>query len=153
MFVGGFLWRLPLLFASLFVVTSSCLRFLGLFRCLGCLEEASPIGLSLFLLICLLFTPQHILSFVILFVCWFPVDRLLLLRDRKSVSSCKLVWCDLVFLWRTEGERCPSVLVIKSGGPITFDSRSGVNSWDQVRFWAFYGFFRWIRGRGVVEAT
>ena len=124
--------------------------FLG---CLGFLEEASPVELSLFLLICLLFSPQHIMSFVILFVCWLSVGRLLLLRDRESVSSCKLVWRDLVFLWCTEGEGCPSVLVLKSGGPITFDSRLGVSSLDQVWFWAFYGFFRWIGGREVVEAA
>jgi len=90
-FVRGFLWRLPLLSGSLFVVASSCLLFLGLLRCLGCLEVTGPVELSLFLLICLLFTPQRILLFVILFVCWFPVGRLLLLRDRESVSSCKLV--------------------------------------------------------------
>jgi hypothetical protein len=28
-------------------------------------------------------------------------------------------------------------LVLKSGGPITFDSRSGVSSLTQVGFWAF----------------
>jgi len=39
-FVGGdFFWRQPLLFGSLFVVTSSCLHFLGLLRCLRCLER------------------------------------------------------------------------------------------------------------------
>jgi len=122
--------------------------FLGLLRCL---EEPGPIELSLFLLICLLFTPPHIMSFVILFVCWFSVGRLLLLRDRESVSRCNLVWRDFVFLLCTGGEGRPSILVLKFGGPITFDSRSGVSSLDQVWFWAFYGFFRWIRGREVVE--
>ena len=69
MFVGGVLfWRLPLLLDSLFVITSSCLRFLRLLRCLECLEEAGPIELSLLLLICLLFALPHITSFVILFV-------------------------------------------------------------------------------------
>ena len=98
---GDFFWRLPLLLRFLFVVPSSCLRFLGLLRCL---EEVGPVVLSFFLLICLLFAPSHIMSFVILFVCWLLVSRLLLLRDRESVSSCNLVWCDLMFLWCTEGE-------------------------------------------------
>ncbi|RHN54983.1 hypothetical protein MtrunA17_Chr5g0412811 [Medicago truncatula] len=93
------------------------------------------------------------MSFVILFVCWFLGAPLLLLRDRESVSSCKLVWRDLVFLWCIEGEGCPSVLVLKSGGLITFGSRLGVSSLEQVWFWAFYGFFRWIGGREVVEAA
>ena len=50
-------------------------------------------------------------------------------------------------------EGCPSDLTLKSGGPITFDSRSGVSSLAQVRFWVFYGFFRWIGGREVVETN
>ena len=73
-----------------------------------------------------------------------------MLRDQESVSSCNLVRRDLVFLWCTKGEGSPSDLVLKSGGVITFDSRSRVNSLDQVWFWAFYGFFRWIGGREVV---
>jgi len=72
----------------------------------------------------------------------FPMGRLLLLRDRESVSSCNLVWCDLVFLWCIGGEGCPSDLTSKSGRPITFDSRSEVSSLAHVRFWAFYDFFR-----------
>jgi hypothetical protein len=45
-------------------------------------------------------------------------------------------------------------LVLKSGGPITFDSRSGVSSLAQVGFWAFvFVLFRWIGGRKVVEAA
>ena len=32
-------------------------------------------------------------------------------------------------------------MVLKIGGPITFDLRSGVSYLDQVWFWAFYGFF------------
>jgi len=124
----------------------------GLLRCLGCLEGAVPIELSLFLLIYLLFAPLLVMSFVLLFVCWFPVGRLLLLRDRESVSSCILVWLDMVFLWCTGGEGCPYDLVLKSGGPITFVSRSGVSSLVQVLFWALLVFFRWIEGREVVEA-
>lgn len=46
----------------------------------------------------------------------------------ESVSSCILVLLDLVFLWYTGGEGCPSDLVIKSGGPITFVLRSEVSS-------------------------
>jgi len=98
----------------------------GLFGLLRCLEEADPVELSIFFLICLLLPPL-VLSFVLLFVCWFPVGRLLLLRDRESESSCNLVWRDLVFLWCIEVEGCPPDLVLKSGGPITFDSRSGVS--------------------------
>jgi hypothetical protein len=60
------------------------------------------------------------------------VGRLILLQDRESVSNCNFVWRDLVFLWCTGSEGCPSDLVIKSGGPITFDSRSGVSSLAQV---------------------
>jgi len=42
-----------------------------------------------------------------------------------------------VFLWCTGGEGCPSDLVLKSGGPITFDSISGVSALAQVWFWLF----------------
>jgi len=31
----------------------------------------------------------------------------------------------------------PANLVLKSGGPVTFDSRSGVSYFTQVGFWAF----------------
>jgi hypothetical protein len=74
------------------------------------------------------------MSFAIPFVCWLPVGRLILIQDRELVSSCSFVWRDLVFLWCTEGEGCPSVLVLKSGGPITFDSRS------ESVLWISYGF-------------
>jgi len=43
------------------------------------------------------------------------------------------------WLWWTKGEGCPFVLVLKSGGPITFDSRLGVISLVQVWVWAFVG--------------
>jgi len=36
------------------------------------------------------------------------------------------------------GEGCPADLVLKSDGPITFDSRSEVSSLAQVGFWAFF---------------
>jgi hypothetical protein len=139
-----------LLLGSLFVVTSSCLCFLGLFRVFG--GSGSRLSWSLFLLICWLFAQLYFMSFVILIVCWFSAGMLLLLLDRESVSTCNLVWRDLVFLWCIEGEGCPFDLVIKCGGPITFDSRSGVSSLAQVWFWAFYGFFRWIGDREVVAA-
>ena len=57
-----------------------------------------------------------------------------------------------MFLWWTGGKGCPSDLVLKSGGPIAFDSRSGVSSLVQVWFWAFLVFFRWTGGCAVVEA-
>ena len=101
---GDSFWRLPLLLGSLFVVTISCLCFFRLLRCLGCLEGAGPVVLSLFLLIGLLFALLSIMSFVLLFGCWFSMGRLTLLRDRESVSSCNLVGLDLVFLWCTGGE-------------------------------------------------
>jgi len=37
------------------------------------------------------------------------------------------------------GVRWPSDLISKSGGPIAFDSRTGVSSLIQVWFWAFLG--------------
>ena len=63
-----------------------------------------PVEMSLFLLMCSSFAPPLIMSFVLLIVCWFSVGRLLLLRDRESVSSCNLVWLDVVILWSTGGE-------------------------------------------------
>jgi len=60
------------------------------------------------------------------------MGQLLLLQDRELVSRGNLVWHDLVFLWCIGGEGCPSDLVLKSGGPITFDSRSRVNYLAQV---------------------
>ena len=75
-----------------------------LLRCLGCLAGAGAVELSLFLLICLLFAPPHVMSFVLLFVFWFLVGRLLFLQDRDLVSSCNLVWLDIVILWSTGGE-------------------------------------------------
>ncbi|RHN73679.1 hypothetical protein MtrunA17_Chr2g0301121 [Medicago truncatula] len=41
---------------------------------------------------------------------------------------------------------------MKYGGPIAFDSRSGVSSLVQVWFWAFVVFLWWIRGCTVVKA-
>jgi len=52
---------------------------------------------------------------------------IILLRDRELVSFCNLDLIGLVFLWWT-GVRWPSVLVLKAGGPIAFDSRLGVSS-------------------------
>jgi len=50
-----------------------------------------PVEMSLFLLMCSSFAPPLIMSFVLLIVCWFSVGRLLLLRDRESVTSCNPV--------------------------------------------------------------
>jgi len=68
------------------------------------------------------------------------VGRLFLLSDRESVSSCNLVWLILVFLWCTRGKGCHFDLVLKSGGSITFDSRSGVRSLAQVLVLGFLWF-------------
>jgi len=73
-------------------------------------------------------------------VCWFPVGRLLLLRDRELVSSCNLVWRDLEFLLCIEGEGCPSDLVLNSGELITFVSRLGVSALAQVLVLGFFWF-------------
>ena len=115
------------------------------------MEGAGTVELSLFLLTSLLFAPLLIMSFVLLFVCWFPVGRLLLLRDRESMSSCNLVKLDLVFLCCTGGEGCPSDLVLMFGGPITFDLRPGVSSLAQVLVLGFLWFLlvdRRSRGGG-----
>jgi hypothetical protein len=92
------------------------------------------------------------MSSVLLIACLILMGRLFLLRDRKWKSSSNLVWLASMFLWWTEGKGCPSDLVLKYGGPIAFDSRSGVSSWIQVWFWAFMVFFRWTEGCAVVEA-
>jgi hypothetical protein len=42
----------------------------------------------------------------------------------------------MVFLCWIEGEGYPFDLVMESGGPIDFDSRSGVSSMFQVFIWA-----------------
>jgi hypothetical protein len=54
--------------------------WLGLIRCLGC--------------VCL----HHLIScrFVLHFVCWISMSRLILLRDRELGSSYKLVWLAMV---------------------------------------------------------
>jgi len=66
------------------------------------------------------------------------VGPVLLLRDRELASSGIIVWLATVFLCWTGSKGCPSDLVLKSGGPIAFDSRSGVSSLVQVWFWAFW---------------
>ena len=55
-----------------------------------------------------------------------------LLRDRELASSGIIVWLATMFLWWTRGMWCPFDLVLKSGGPIAFDSKSGVSSLVQV---------------------
>jgi len=71
------------------------------------------------------------------------VGRLLLIRDQELLSSRNLVWLVMVFLWLIEGEGYPSDLVLEFGGPIAFDSRSGVSSSIQVLIWVNLVFFRW----------
>jgi hypothetical protein len=77
---------------------------------------------------------------------------IILLRDRELASSGIIVWLTTVFLWWTRDKGCPSDLVLKSGGSIAFDSRSGVSYLVQVWFWACLVFLRWIGGCAVVEA-
>jgi len=79
----------------------------------------------------------HAMSLVLHIVCWLSMGRFIWLRDRESGSSCNLYLTWFGFLWCTGGEGCPANLVLKSGEPITFDSRSRVSSLSQVRFWAF----------------
>jgi hypothetical protein len=70
------------------------------------------------------------------------------IKRSELVSSCNLVWMAMVFLWMamvflwmTGGEGCPYDLVLKFGGPIAFDSRSGVSSLAQIRgfLWSSFG--------------
>jgi len=75
----------------------------------------------------------------------------ILIRDWKSVSRCKycLTWFGVSLVYRGWG--VPFWFGHKFGGPITFDSRSGVSSLDQVWFWAFLWFLsvdRRSRGGG-----
>jgi hypothetical protein len=82
---------------------------------------------------------NHVVS---LTYCVLDSDRpVILLRDRELASSRNLVWLATVFLWWTGGKGCPSDLVLKFGGPITFDSRLGGRSLVQVWFWAFWRSF------------
>ena len=66
------------------------------------------------------------------------MGRSIWLRDRELASSSIIVWLATMFLWWTGGNQCPSDLVLKTGGSITFDSRTGVSSLVQVWFWAFF---------------
>jgi len=50
-----------------------------------------------------------------------------------AVIMFDLIWCSMVY----GGEGRPTDLVLKFGGPITFDSRLRVNSLAQVSFWVF----------------
>jgi len=106
------------------------------------LEEAGLVELSLFpfdlFVVCT--TAYHV-------VC----HSFLCAGLRESVSNCNFVWRDLVFLSCTRVEGYPSDLVLKSSGPITFDSRSGVSSFAQVLVLGFLWFLsvhRRSRGGG-----
>jgi hypothetical protein len=59
----------------------------------------------------------------------------------------------MVFLWCIGGKGCPADLILKFGGPITFDSRSGVSSLVKLVFGFGFVLFRWIGGREVVAAA
>jgi len=89
---------------------------------------------------------------VLLFVCWILVGRLLLIRDGSWCLAPFVCLATVILRW-TGSKGCPSGWVLKFGGPIAFDSKSGVSSLAQVLFWAFMVFFRWTRGCEVVEAV
>jgi hypothetical protein len=63
------------------------------------------------------------------------------IKRSELVSCCNLVWMAMVFFWMTGGEGCPYDLDLKFGGPIVFDSRSGVSSLAQIRgfLWSSFG--------------
>ena len=122
--VHSVLARFLLSFASVFF----------LFSCPVCVvtRSISVCVVSLFLLICLLLAPPYIMSFVLLIVCWVSVGPVIFASRSGDDVQLQFVWLVMVFLWCTEGEGCPSVLVFKSGGPNTFDSSLGVSYLDQV---------------------
>jgi len=140
---------LPLLFGSILVVAGSCLSFV-LLRCLGCVEDVCPSSWAFFPL-WLMFAPLQIMLFVLLIVCWILMGRFFCF-EIGSWRLAAVVWLVMVFLWWTGGKGCPPDLVLKYGGPIAFDSRSGVSSLVQVWFWALLVFCRWTGGYAVVEA-
>jgi hypothetical protein len=103
-----------------------------------------------FFLIDVCSTASHV---VCLTYCLLDSDGpLLLLRDWELASSGVIVWLATMFLRWTGVKGYLSDLVLKSCGPIAFDSRSGVSSLIQVWFWAFLVFLRWTGGCAVVEA-
>lgn len=121
-------------------------EFFGLLRCL---EGAGPVELSLFLLIGLLFAPLLALSFVLLLCAGFRWAGYFCFEIGSRCLAAilfGLIWC----FSSVPGVR-GVLLVLKSGGPIAFDSRTGVSYLAQVWFWALYGFFQWTGGREVVE--
>jgi hypothetical protein len=123
---GGHLCYLGLFSSSLALFIFLAL---GLIRCLGCMSfRAEPFP---FLFDCCL---HYLLSFVLLIVRWISMGRLILFRDRSwSLAAILFGW-----LWYSlvdRGEGCPYDLVLKSGGSVTFDSRSGVSSLAEV--WGF----------------
>ena len=63
-----------------------------------------------------------------------------MLRDRKLASRFKFFWMVKVSSPRSRSCGVPGDLFLESGGPITFDSRSGVNFLSQV-FLACFGVF------------
>jgi hypothetical protein len=107
-FVGVFSFGSNLCYTGPYSSSLALLVFFGVLRCLGCLEGACPVAMSLFLLFCLLFAPSHIMSFVSHIVCWVSVGRLLLLRDRELVSSCNIVLTcyGVSLVYRGQGVSC-----------------------------------------------
>jgi len=76
--------------------------------------------------------------FVLLFVCWMLVGRLFCFEiGSRCLSAICFDW-----LWCFSGKpgvRWPYDLILKTGGPIVFHSRSGVSYLVQVWFWTFVG--------------
>jgi len=128
--LGDSFWRPPLVFGSIFVVIVSCFE-VWVVKVFKVLWGHASFELS-FVPFWLMSAPPKILLPVLLIVWWILVGRLILLRDRELASNCFFVWMTTVFLWWTGGKGCPSSLVLESGGPIAFDSRSRVNSLVQV---------------------
>jgi len=108
-----------------------CWRF---FECLGCSEGAWHVVMSLFILICLLFAPLHIMSLSYILGAGFRWAGYFCFEIRSWCLAAILFWLDMVFLWRNGGKGCPADLILKFGGPITFDSRSGVSSLVKLVF-------------------
>lgn len=78
------------------------------------------------------------MSFVLLFVCWMLEAGYFASRLGAGVF---LQFC-FDWLWcfsHGPGVRWPSDFVLKFGGPIAFDLRSGVSSLVEVSFLAFLG--------------
>jgi len=134
--VGDFYW-------SILAIANSCLSF----GCLGCYEGVS-VELSFFsFLNDICSTAKHVVCLT--FVCWILMGRLLCFEIGSWILTTLFVWLATMFLLWTGGKGCPSDLVLKSGGPITFDSRSGVSSLVPIWVWvSLVSVDRRLRGGG-----